>query len=805
MKMKRFSESGGTLCAALFALALLALTGCSNPGGDEPEPFSLVSIKAETTKAVYIKGQDLDLDTIRITGTYSDGTTTIFPITDAVIDGYDKTTGGNQTVRVTVEGKSGTFAVKVTDDPGEAKEILDTALDTALEYIEGIVVSQNGNGVPEGTKWITSAQKSALDRAIEKAQDLTASEEVNLEELVAALKELQEAATKIQTGTETTWSHTVTFNNNRGTGVNPQTMTVTNPRTTIDSLPEEPVRDDYFFNGWNTAANGYGSAFTETTLVMANITVYAQWTARINAQAPTISAQPRSATYTAGDTAAALSVTAASRDGGELSYRWHSRQNSGDEWTAISGATGSSYTPSTAEAGTLSYYVEVTNTRNDADGTKTASTNSSTVTVRVNPAPIVNAQAPTISAQPQSATYTAGDTATALSVTAASRDGGELSYQWHSREDSGDEWTAISGATESSYTPPTAEAGTLSYYVEVTNTRNDVNGTKTASTNSSTVTVRVNPAPIVNAQAPNISVQPLSATYTRNDTATALSVTAASRDGGELSYRWHSRGSSNDAWTAINGATGTTHTPSTATTGTVYYRVEVTNTRNDVNGTKTAITNSAEAEITVVPIDTQAPVISVQPQNGAYTVGAAATALSVTAAISDGGTLSYQWYSRSGSNSAVLIPNATTTSYTPSTAAAGTVYYYALITNTNAAAEGTKTATTKSREAQVMTGVGAGGLSFAVWTDAGGSLVSDMPANLSISKESQESLVISAADNLTGIQWSINGADLTAPRGTAQSLAIGATNYGIGTYTLGLRAEKDNVPYSINITFSVVN
>jgi uncharacterized repeat protein (TIGR02543 family) len=73
-------------------------------------------------------------------------------------------------------------------------------------------------------------------------------------------------------------TYTVTFNKNGGdTEASPQTKTVTSPATTIDELPLQPTRANRTFNGWNTQANGSGDAFTETTPVTANITVYAQW------------------------------------------------------------------------------------------------------------------------------------------------------------------------------------------------------------------------------------------------------------------------------------------------------------------------------------------------------------------------------------------------------------------------------------------------------------------------------------------------------------------------------------------------
>jgi uncharacterized repeat protein (TIGR02543 family) len=74
-------------------------------------------------------------------------------------------------------------------------------------------------------------------------------------------------------------TYTVTFNKNGGnTEASPQTKTVTSPATTIDELPTPPTRNGgYTFTGWNTQTDGNGAAFTETTPVTADITVYAQW------------------------------------------------------------------------------------------------------------------------------------------------------------------------------------------------------------------------------------------------------------------------------------------------------------------------------------------------------------------------------------------------------------------------------------------------------------------------------------------------------------------------------------------------
>jgi hypothetical protein len=116
----------------------------------------------------------------------------------------------------------------------------------------------------------------------------------------------------------------------------------------------------------------------------------------------------------------------------------------------------------------------------------------------------------------------------------------------------------------------------------------------------------------------------------------------------------------------------------------------VTNTNNSVNGTKTASANSGTATITVnALVNAQSPTKS-GPVGATYTQNATASAMSVSASVSDGGTLSYQWYmggSPVGTNSS---------SYMPSTATVGSAQYYVVVTNTNNSVNGTKTATATS-------------------------------------------------------------------------------------------------------------
>ena len=106
-----------------------------------------------------------------------------------------------------------------------------------------------------------------------------------------------------------------------------------------------------------------------------------------------------------------------------------------------------------------------------------------------------------------------------------------------------------------------------------------------------------------------------------------------------------------------------------------------------------------------VTANAETPNIIVQPINGAYLLNDPASPLMVQASVSDGGTLSYQWYSNTlNSNSGgTLISGAQAPIYTPPTNAVGTVYYYAVVTNTNNGVNGIRTATVAS--AAVVVGV----------------------------------------------------------------------------------------------------
>ena len=147
-----------------------------------------------------------------------------------------------------------------------------------------------------------------------------------------------------------------------------------------------------------------------------------------------------------GASATPLTVTAT----GATGYQWYySDAATGGSVTTVSGATSATYTPPTVAAfATRYYFVTVTGICGTVNSTRTP------VTVYAYPTSVV------VSPAIQNVTLTS--TPTDLTATAT----GATAYQWYSNTtNSNTGGTLISGATSSTYTPPTNALGTIYYYV----------------------------------------------------------------------------------------------------------------------------------------------------------------------------------------------------------------------------------------------------------------------------------------------------------------------------------------------------
>ena len=411
-----------------------------------------------------------------------------------------------------------------------------------------------------------------------------------------------------------------------------------------------PTRTGYNFNGWYTAATGgtkignAGASYTPT----ASITLYAQWTAAV--VAPTFATQPSSKSVYRGGTAS-LSV-AATTSQGTITYQWQSSTNN-STFSNISGATSTSYSAPTTTVGTVYYRCVATATK---DGVSKA-TNSNTASVAVSATPT-----PSISTQPSNKSVIIGATAS-LSVS-ASVASGTLSYQWASSANN-ITWSAITGATSSTYNAPTTALGTIYYGVRITNTLNGY--TTYVDSNSANVTV-------ADVTTPVFTNNPISASYAYGVSSNNLTVLATSN--GTITYQWQTS-PNNSTWTNISGATSTSYTPATTPAGVTYYRCVATAT----GGTQTKTANSSSASITVVQASAPIFTYDLSSVDVTYNAGDVATVLNGTATVVNG-TLSYQWYkSTDNGNTWFPIPGEQSATYKPSTNLGGTAYYRVVATN----------------------------------------------------------------------------------------------------------------------------
>ena len=89
----------------------------------------------------------------------------------------------------------------------------------------------------------------------------------------------------------------------------------------------------------------------------------------------------------------------------------------------------------------------------------------------------------------------------------------------------------------------------------------------------------------------------------------------------------------------------------------------------------------------LAPVRAQTPVVAAQTLSGEYFQGyPVVQPLTVDASVTDGGTLSYQWYSNTvnSSKGGAIISGANSANYSPSADTDGTFFYYCVVTNTNA-------------------------------------------------------------------------------------------------------------------------
>ena len=418
--------------------------------------------------------------------------------------------------------------------------------------------------------------------------------------------------------------------------------------STGTDMADEPGIFYYYCVVTNTNKNVSGSKTASVQSDIAEVNVVAPAGVTDAMEPQPIWAAINDATYGLGAQADELRYNVSVNDGGVLSYQWYVSTDETSAGTAIDGAVKSTFTPPADEAGTFYYYCVATNTNEYATANKTAQSTSDRAKIT-----IVDVTAPTITAQPVSASYREGDAAEPLAVKVDAPEGCSLTYQWY--DDHSGEGAAIDGATQNTFTPPTDKDGYFSYHCRITAS---YAGGRTLTLLSQTATISVNDSAdgeyLITFDATGGSLTENSL-FTVNQMLPYMPV--PEKDG----YIF-------DGWyTAADGGIN-------VTVGNRIYSADETLYAHWLE-------DDGKAEYA------QVPDITAQPQGAKYYVGDTASPLTVTANVTDGGKLSYQWYRNSdGSTSGGTKVGTDSPSYTPDISAAGTYYYYCVITNTNSAA-----------------------------------------------------------------------------------------------------------------------
>jgi len=242
-------------------------TGSHQGGADLEDELggtskTLESIEVTTKpKVEYFIGENLDIDGIVVTATYSDNSKGTVDINESNISGFDSSEPKTITLTVTYNDKTANFevtvdnvslkSIKITAEPVKTEYLLYEALD--LDGIEVVAVLSDGT-----TEILDLGELETEDF------DNTTLGEKTITVIIAG-------KTTTFTITIIPQTFTVTFNSD---GVTFDTKTVTQPATTVDSLPETPTKTGYNFTVWD---DGHGNSFTASSLVTGNIAVNAQW------------------------------------------------------------------------------------------------------------------------------------------------------------------------------------------------------------------------------------------------------------------------------------------------------------------------------------------------------------------------------------------------------------------------------------------------------------------------------------------------------------------------------------------------
>jgi hypothetical protein len=457
---------------------------------------------------------------------------------------------------------------------------------------------------------------------------------------------------------------------------------------------------------------------------------------------------------------------------GTYTYQWYDGTPSScnsSTWTAISGATSSSYTVASSDAGDeLCAVVTSTNAAGSA------SEASAPTGIAVYSAPATSTPTPVVS----------GSTVElqTLSVTAGTftNQPTAYAYQWYRGTGSSCSAasTAISGATASTYATQGVDVG--NEICAVVTASNPAGSAQETSSATADITLA---APTASTPVPAIS-----GTQAQAQVLTVSNGTFAGGAPSSYAYQWY-RGTASacsGASTAISGATASTYTPQAADIG------------DELCALVTATNSSGSAQETSTPtsdIISAAPVAStpVPDLSGAVVVGQTLSASTGTFGGLPTTSYAYQWSDcANGGDSCTSIPGATSSTYVVQASdVSHAIDVVVTASNSHGSAQETSNLTSEANGASTVNGSGADGavsISTSGVSESGGSDFSCAVALTSCSPSSTYTLArdvnASTFSVGTGVTLDTNGYIIYAT--TSVSISSGAVVEDDGANAAGL-------------------
>ena len=299
-------------------------------------------------------------------------------------------------------------------------------------------------------------------------------------------------------------------------------------------------------------------------------------------------------------------------DGQNFSYKWQYSINGSSNWVYITGATNTSYNPTTNLTSDRWYRREVTSCEQTVY--------SNTVKITVNPA----LSSPGSITGDQTICYNT-DPSTLNGSNSPSGGDGYFSYQWEWSSNGTNGWNPISSTNSSSYNPSTILTANRWYR----------RGVSSCGQTSYTNAVKVTVTPQFT-DGGSISEVP---DVCYNTDANILNNSAQPTGGnGNYSYLWQYSNNESSGWINILGSTSSSFNPSTNLTSDRWYR------RSAISCGQTAYSNAVK--VTVLPIPSA-------PATTSASNTCESASIQLTANSSNSGTVTHKWYNASSGNTTI--------------------------------------------------------------------------------------------------------------------------------------------------------